>query len=130
MKSSVKYDYLLPVLRANAGQKTSYEIAAETGVSRSYLVTIALKEGISLKLVRNEEKRQQIIEAIKKYGATHTAWQIGKMFNTSASAVKHHAEKEGLKVKQAYVQGSNQYSKKEEAETGFFRVNKYSNWLV
>lgn len=107
-----------------AGIKPVEQIADDLYLSRSWVVNIAAKLGVSLILKEQLQTRERVKDLVKKYHKTKTKSEIARLAGVPPGTVRWYAEKLGIQIK-SYKRNM----EKREVNSEYFDEQHDGAWL-
>lgn len=112
-------------VRTWAGIKPAEEIADDLYLSRSWVVNLAAKLGVSIVLKDCLETRERVKSLVKKYAKIKTKSEIARIAGVPPGTVKWYADKLGIEIKRY-----KRVLDKPETNSEYFNEHHEGAWLV
>ena len=110
---------------ANAGKKTTAEIARDICLSPSTVSVYARNLGVSMVLKNKQALRERVDDAIRKYAGKKSARKIGEMLNVSDFMLRYRARIMGIDLTENSDSHEIIFNKVE-----MFDADACKNWLT
>lgn len=117
-------------LKQWAGKKTADEMSIDLEISKSTIVSHAIRNGISLVLDCVKEENKKIDDAIAKYADSKTVPEIARLINVPHHRIRSRGYWRGIKFKSYYKTEIKSVKEKNQVAEQYFNEHSRKDWFI